>query len=78
MAGDVDIIVDNRAFPTTYGIDRPDVANYLGVPGYVASGFIARLNGADLGHGEHTLSIRILSADRRCYYQGPSVPLLAR
>jgi phosphoglycerol transferase len=78
LAGDVDIVIGDRAFPTIYGLDRPDVASYLNVPGYIASGFSARLGGSEIGEGERRLSIRILAADRRCYYQGPSVLLLAR
>jgi hypothetical protein len=78
LAADVDVVVDERPFPAFYGIDRPDVAEYLGVPDYRASGFTARLPGADAGRGEHTISIRILSADRRCYYAGARIPVVAR
>ena len=78
VAAEVDIVVDDRAFPAFYGVDRLDVATYLGVSTYRASGFTARLAGADVGAGVHTMSIRILAADRRCYYPGPQIPIMAR
>jgi hypothetical protein len=77
-AGDVDVVLDATALPASYGIDRPDVATYLRGPAYGASGFSARLSGADVGRGVRTLTIRILSADRSCYYRGPTVWVVAR
>jgi phosphoglycerol transferase len=78
LAGDVDVVVDDKVVPAFYGIDRADVSRYLGSPAYQASGFTAKLAGAEIGPGVRMLSIRILSADRRCYYQGQSVAIIAR
>jgi phosphoglycerol transferase len=79
LAGDVDLAIGRRLFPALYGFDRADVAAYLGSSIYQPSGFAARVNGTHLiDAGAGTLSIRILSADRRCYYEGPSVSLVAR
>jgi hypothetical protein len=78
LAGDVDIVVDDTAFSAFYGADRPDVADYLGNQTYRASGFTARIPGGAVSSGANALSIRILSTDRSCYYQGPEVSIVAR
>jgi phosphoglycerol transferase len=78
LAGDVDILIGDTAFQALYGIERPDVALYLGSQAYQLSGFTARLTGADVGSDARPLSIRILSSDRRCYYQGQTVWIEAR
>jgi hypothetical protein len=73
VASEIDLVIGDRAFAAFYGIDRPDVAEYFGMPGLSASGFAARLAGAELAQGGQRLSIRVLAADRSCYYEGPSV-----
>jgi hypothetical protein len=78
VAGDVDIVVGGVAWPTLYGGDRSDVADVLKNEAYRQSGFTLRLNGKDLGVGERALTIRILAADRSCYYRGPIIPILVR
>jgi phosphoglycerol transferase len=77
VAGDVDVVVGDTAYSAFYPVDRPDVAKYLGVSTYRASGFIVRLDGENVGSGVRTLSLRILAADRRCYYQTPAIPIVA-
>ena len=41
VAGDVDVMIRGRheAFPAFYGVDRPDVSAYLGLPAYRGIGF---------------------------------------
>jgi phosphoglycerol transferase len=73
VAGDVDIVVGDNAYPAFYGIERADVADALKVPGYRPSGYTARLMGSEIGTGLQPLSIRILANDRSCYYQGERV-----
>jgi hypothetical protein len=77
-AGDVDVVVGDTGYAAFYGADRPDVASYLGIPAYRASGFVVRLTGKNVGSGTRTLSLRILAADRSCYYETPKVPIVAR
>ena len=77
-AGDVDIVVGNTAASAFYGLDRPDVARYFGVPAYLGSGFTAKLSGQDVRKDASTLSVRILAADRSCYYQGAAVSISAQ
>jgi hypothetical protein len=78
VAGDVDVVVGDTAYPAFYGIDRPDVATYYGMSAYRASGFVVRLTGENVGAGTRTLSLRILAADRSCYFETPKVPIVAR
>ena len=73
LAGDIDVVVGDTAFPAFYGIERPDVAASLGSKAYQFSGFTVRLAGTDVGSGPQPLSIRILANDRSCYYQGQRV-----
>ena len=73
VAGDVDIVVGDMAYPAFYGIERADVAEALKVPAYRLSGYTARLMGADIGTGLQPLSVRILANDRSCYYQGQRI-----
>ena len=78
VAGDVDVVVGDTAYSAFYGVDRPDVAKYFGISAYRGSGFIVRLTGEKVGGGARDLSLRILAADRSCYYQTPKIPILAQ
>jgi len=78
VAGDVDVVVGERVVPTLYGGDRSDVADTLRRGAYRQSGFAVNLNGRDLSAGAHPLSIRILAADRSCYYQSAVIPVFVQ
>jgi phosphoglycerol transferase len=78
LAAAIDVVVDDTPVPALYGIDRPDVASALGSQSYRASGFAARLRGRQIGVGTHNVSVRIVSADRQCFYPGQTVPVSAR
>ena len=71
-AAHVDVVIDQKLFSASYGIDRSDVSAYFKVPAYLASGFTARISAQQLAKGSHTLSIRVLSHNRTCYYQSPA------
>jgi hypothetical protein len=77
-AGDVDVMVGDIAHSASYGADRPDVAAYLGSSTYRASEFIVQLDGDSVGSGSRALSLRILAADRSCYYRTPAIEVSAR
>jgi hypothetical protein len=66
LAGDVDLTVDGRAQATFYGVNRPDVSARAGIPAYRESGVLTTVAGPDLGVGPHRLTLRVVSADRRC------------
>ena len=60
------------------GVPGPDVAAYFGISAYRASGFVVRLTGENVGSGTRAVSLRILAADRSCYYETPKVLVVAR
>jgi len=78
VAAAIDVVVDETPVPALYGIDRPDVASALGSQRYRGSGFAARLRGHQIGAGTHTVSVRIVSADRQCFYTGTPIPVSAQ
>ena len=67
----VDVVIDQTAHPSLYGMDCGDVAAALGNPAYSQTGFAFAIDAARLGAGSHTVSLRVISAARDCYYQGP-------
>jgi hypothetical protein len=67
-AGDVYIDIDGKLFPTVYGKNRPDVAQLLDVPEYQYSGYVGEISASEIGMGHHTLSLRILTNDKKAYY----------
>ncbi len=68
-AGGVYVDVDGRLFPAFYGADRQDVADSSGVPSYRYSGFERAIPVSELGTGAHELSVLVLTADRKGYYE---------
>ena len=70
-AGGVIVKVDDKMFLPLYGFQRDDVAMTLREPQYRNSGFIASIPGSALERGTHTVSIYILSNDRKSYYVSP-------
>ncbi len=66
LAGDVDLVVDDRPRATFYGVNRPDVALRAMMPGYRDSGVLATVAAHDLAAGPHHLTLRVVSADRHC------------
>jgi hypothetical protein len=67
-AGGVCIDIDGKIFPTIYGRNRPDVARFLDVPEYEYSGYEGEVLASKVGKGDHTLSLKILTNDRKAYY----------
>jgi len=68
-AGGVYVDIDGKLFPAFYGTDRQDVADSLGVPSYRYSGFERAIPVSEIATGTHELSIVVLTADRKGYYQ---------
>ncbi len=69
VAGGVFASVDDAmAFPADYGIDRPDVAAALKNPVAQKSGFSVTIPPNALAIGRHTLTIKIVTTDRKSYY----------
>lgn len=66
LAGDVDLVVDDRARATFYGVNRPDVALRASLPAYRYSGVLATVPAGALPPGPHRLDFRVVSSDRGC------------
>jgi hypothetical protein len=73
-AGGVEIVIDDAPFVTKYGKVRPDVANAFAVPAYADAGYSIELLGQQFPPGAHKLFVRVLTHDRRAYWEiGPYV-----
>jgi hypothetical protein len=69
-AGGVIINVDgNTDVLANYGQPRPDVATNLKNPDYTNSGFTASIDSATLSKGHHTLTMRVVTADKKGYFE---------
>lgn len=60
--GTTDVLAD-------YGAPRPDVASNLKSSDYLNSGFRASLDATKLAKGRHTLTMRIVTVDRKGYFE---------
>jgi len=71
-AGGVVLVIDgNTEIPAYYGIHRLDVVEYHKNNNYLYSGFYASMANSVLGPGRHTIAIKVISADKKEYYQAP-------
>jgi hypothetical protein len=70
-ADGVDVVIDGIPYAAQHGMDRPDVANYHKVPGYLKSGFELVMPAESLPAGDHHLSVRVLPAGGTAYAEGP-------
>jgi len=69
-AGGVFASIDGkRDFVAQYGKRRPDVAASYNNDNYKYSGFSASFATSQLGRGTHSLTLKIVNADRTGYYQ---------
>lgn len=68
-AGGVVVTIDGKVdIPMTYGNERPDVAKFLKSSNYLRSGFTGAISTANLEPGVHTLTFKVLTADKTGYY----------
>jgi phosphoglycerol transferase len=77
-ASAVDVAIDEVPFPALYGSDRPDVAEYFHRQAYFTTGFAVEIPGGSVSAGPHVLTVRVVSADRACYFKGPTISIAAR
>jgi len=74
----IDLLVDGRAVPAFYGLDREDVSNAFGSMNYRESGFAIEVAAGMLTPGAHTLVLRVVAANGQCYYEGPPLNVVVR
>jgi hypothetical protein len=69
-AGGVFISIDGKKeVPAVYGQERLDVATVHNNPRYLASGFAVSIPTSLMEKGRHTLTLKVLKADRSGYYE---------
>jgi hypothetical protein len=69
-AGGVFVNVDGQIdIPTLYGSNRQSVVDIFKNSRYRYSGFWASFATSVLGEGQHTLSLKIVTADKKGYYE---------
>lgn len=73
VAGGVDVVIDGTPMSAEYGSPRKDVATALKKPEYAAAGFVLALPSGQLAKGQHTVVLRVISNDKKTYYQSPGV-----
>jgi hypothetical protein len=72
-AGGVDVVLDQVPHSAHYGLQRPDVADHYKRPDYGNSGFQLMVGRGQLSKGPHSVSIRVISSDKKSYNEGPVV-----
>ncbi len=70
VAAGIDVVVDQVPYTAKYGIERPDVAGFFKNPAYLHCGFQYMMPAGKLPKGSHTVSLRVISKDKKTYYQG--------
>jgi hypothetical protein len=73
LAGGVDAVIDQTPYRAHYGSARPDVATHFSNPAYGSSGYELMVAPGQLARGPHSVSLRVISNDKKSYYQGPVV-----
>jgi hypothetical protein len=72
-AGGVDVVIDGTPFKSGYGTDRTDVASHYNAPAIAKSGFQLSIPKKQLTRGPHGMSIRVITAAKDSYNEGPTV-----
>ena len=72
-AGGVDVVLDQVPHGAHYGVERSDVASHFNRPDYANSGFQLVVGRGQLAKGPHSVSIRVISSDKKSYSEGPVV-----
>lgn len=70
-AGGVWVEIDGKAYAAGYGSDRRSVADHFHNDAFLLSGFSCEIPVSALTPGPHSLSFKILSHDKKYYYQVP-------
>jgi hypothetical protein len=74
----VDVVIDGKAYATTYGSARRDVAAYFKIPALERTGFRTTLPAGTLAPGRHTAIVRVVAASGKGYYDSPTLAFEAR
>lgn len=77
-AAAVDIVVDGVAYPTSYGHQRKDVADYFKTPALENSGFTVELPAGAIKPGQHQAIVRVVAADKSGYFDSVAIGFVAQ
>jgi hypothetical protein len=77
-AAGVDLVVDGLPFTAHYGSDREDVAQYFKNPELAKTGFQFSAAARLFGSGKHIMAVRLISADKKTYQEGPPLSVEIR
>jgi hypothetical protein len=69
LPGGVDIAIDQSVYSAHAGTNRSDVADYFKRPELATAGFELIVPAGQLSKGEHTATIRVISSDKKSYFQ---------
>jgi hypothetical protein len=72
-----DVAVDGVPYAAQYGINRPNIAQWLHAPGAEHCGFLATLP-PDLSSGRHKLTLRVIPRNQDLYYESPPITVLIK
>ena len=72
-AGGVDVVIDQTPYSARYGLERTDVASHFKRPDYTNSGFLLTMAPGQLNKGPHSISVRVISSDKKSYNEGPVI-----
>ena len=70
-AGGVAVVIDGVAHPARYGIENAAAVQSLGDEKYRHSGFLCFVAVGDVGPGNHTVSLKIATQDRKAAFATP-------
>ncbi len=74
-AKDVYIVINNKRYKCSYGLERKSIAERFENPSLLKTGFSRKLKKADYEQGKHQISIVIVSTDGKVEYTNPKKPL---
>lgn len=74
----VDIVIDGKAYPTVYGLERPDVAEYFKAPALLETGFTVTLPAGVVKRGRRQAIVRVVSVDKAGYFDSVVIGFDAR
>jgi hypothetical protein len=71
-SGGVEIRIDGVPYAGEYGKPRPDVASLFNQPAYANAGYVIKIKAEQFASGPHTAYFRVLSNDRKSFWEaGP-------
>jgi acetyltransferase-like isoleucine patch superfamily enzyme len=69
----VEIVIDGEPYVARYGLWRGDIAEHQESREVGACGYVLTLAPHELAPGRHSVSIRLIAADGRGYFEGPEM-----